>query len=241
MQSFDIHYEDLSERTPNRWRFCRPRSRQTRHDDFAASGLTRPAKIALSACLATVLLGLIILVSLLDFSGGSSSHASPHDAVHSGPTYGPTYGPTPVPQPPHSALPSIVPTAVPTALRVPPAPVPAPTLLPTPITPRPTLRPSTRPPTSSLPPTPAPTAAPTARVVTPSRPPTPQPTPRCPEVLDLSELPADWCSKLGAWSICRTGDGTIDGSGYGCSFHPGDTRGSCPGDDCPFTSSLGDV
>jgi len=46
----------------------------------------------------------------------------------------------------------------------------------------------------------------------------------CPDYLDYEDLPSDWCSQLSRWAICGVGNGVVDGSGYGCKFHPAETR-----------------
>merc|ERR1712131_146045 len=46
----------------------------------------------------------------------------------------------------------------------------------------------------------------------------------CPEYLDYEDLPPNWCSQLSRWAICGIGNGVVDGSGYGCKFHPAERR-----------------
>lgn len=46
----------------------------------------------------------------------------------------------------------------------------------------------------------------------------------CPDYLDYEDLPSNWCSQLSRWAICGVGNGVVDGSGYGCKFHPAEKR-----------------
>lgn len=120
MQSFD--YEAMSPSSSASGSWFQRRPRQRRADDFGATGLTRPAKLALLSCMAMVGLVMIIVGVVYGSSGsvaGSHRGSSSRYAPTSGPTLEPT-GPSTAPVPSPTTL--FKPTPRPTR-----APAPSPT------------------------------------------------------------------------------------------------------------------
>lgn len=126
MQSFDYDAMPSSSSTSRSWFERRPRQR--RDDEFGATGLTRPAKLALLSCMAVVGLVMIIVGVVCGSTGSvAAHHATAPPLVNRSdfkPTALPTLKPTGPTLQPTSPQPTLFkPTPRPTR-----APAPRPTL-----------------------------------------------------------------------------------------------------------------